>query len=68
MQRSWWYAINRGSFKTFNRAQGQGGRVVQTAGASEANALRGKYFQYFEDLNCTPNTGIEFEGRLRSRL
>jgi len=23
-----------------------------------------EYSQYFEDLNCTPNTEIEFKGRL----
>ena len=36
---------------------------INPGGASEANALRGKYFQYFEDLNLLPNTEIESEGR-----
>ncbi|CAD7842982.1 MAG: hypothetical protein [Olavius algarvensis Delta 4 endosymbiont] len=39
--------------------QGQGGREDQTGGASEANALRGEYIEYCEDLIFAPNTEIE---------
>ncbi len=38
--------------------QGQGGREYQTGGASEANALRGKYIGYFEDLIFALNAEI----------
>jgi len=38
--------------------QGQGGREIQPGGASEANALRGKYIRYFEDLNRASNAEI----------
>gem|GEM_PF-5110088 len=55
----------------------QGIRIIQTGGASEANAHRGKYWQYCEDsakgcawwlenrhfvLDYTPNAEIEREG------
>jgi hypothetical protein len=39
-------------------AQGQGGRELQPGGASEANALRGKYIRYFEDWKRAPDKEI----------
>ena|GEM_PF-4802649 len=35
-----------------------GGGEDQTGGTSEANALRGKYYQYFEDLVFASNADI----------
>jgi len=42
--------IDRTYLKKRILVQNQGGREYQTGGASEANALRGKYIRYFEDL------------------
>jgi len=39
-----------------------------TGGASAANAHRGKYIRYFEDLNSRSNAEFAFEGMLRGRF
>lgn|GEM_PF-1627626 len=42
--------------------QGQGGRKYKTGGASEANALCGKYIWYFEAFIFVPNAAIGQKG------
>jgi outer membrane lipoprotein-sorting protein len=48
----------RSSLKKRILVQDQGGREFQPGGASEANAHRGKYMLYFEDLEQAPNAEI----------
>ncbi|MCP3955653.1 MAG: hypothetical protein GY697_26055 [Desulfobacterales bacterium] len=52
------FSIIKSYLKNRILVQGQGGREYQTGGAREANAHRGKYIGYFEDLIQAPNAEI----------